>query len=306
MPDNTTYINNITAGDVSLFMEQMLLAPEGTAWTPGRIDASSPPAGFIHMGAIVSDSPQLTVQKENYQLATGIPMTLRYQATVRIVGEFQMIMHSNRNSRLITALGGLDAFHFPTGSSTWGTIATTVYSTGVNSIRVPTRREIQVNSTAGTGSWIDSLKAGDVLVTDTPGQVHTTLNEAFVARVISATTPTDAKIITLAEPHGFPLPPVAGQPVYVIERDEVPLGTSQIPYYHILGVADGLHGGQIIHQMEKASPRGQFVETLQSAQDARIPAIFDLFGYSVSTPFANESHIAVAARHWFAPTRPGQ
>ena len=306
MPDNTTYINNITAGDVSLFMEQMLLAPEGTAWTPGRVDVSSPPAGFIHMGAIVSDSPQLTVQKENYQLATGIPMTLRYQATVRIVGEFQMIMHSNRNSRLITALGGLDAFHFPTGSTTWGTIAATVFATGINSIAPQDRTRIQINSTAGTSTWLGNLKAGDVLVTDTAANIHTTLNEAFVEKVVDATSPSGAKVVTLAGPHGFPLPPVDAAPVYVIERDEVPLGTSQIPYYHILGVADALNGTQIIHQMEKASPRGQFVETLQSAQDARIPAIFDLFGYSVSTPFANESHIAVAARHWFSPTRPGQ
>ena len=289
--DNTTFVNNITRGDVSLFMEQLLMADEDTDWTPSRIDVSSPPEGFVHMGAVRDDSPQLTIQKENFQLATGIPMVLRYQTTMRIVGEFQVVLHSNRNSRLITALGGLPSYHYTSGTSmTWPQVS----SHGDN-----TRTEFLVTSTALVDNW----NAGDLIACDISSAVQTSLNETFLAKDPEASG-TDLYKLTVEEPHGLPggLPtsPTLSS-VIKINRDEVLLGTNVIPYYHLLGVADGVDGVQIVHQMKLASPRGQFVETLRNGQDAQIPGIFDLFGYTASTPHSTRAQVVVASRHWFGP-----
>ena len=289
--DNTTFVNNITRGDVSLFMEQLLLAPRGTTWTPGRINVASPPAGFVHMGAVRDDSPQLTIQKENFQLATGIPMVLRYQTTMRIVGEFQIVLHSNRNSRLITALGGLPAYHFSNSPTLWPAIA----SHGSTSATA-----FHVTSTAAVATW----KTGQLLVHDTATKINKTLNEAFLKRnpIADPSTmdyPLDTYKVSVEGPQAFPQGVTHGNDIFRIDKDEVLLGTNVIPYYHLLGVADGVDGVQIVHQMKLASPRGQFVETLRNGQDAQIPGIFDLFGYSASTPHSTRTHVVVASRHWF-------
>ena len=291
--DNVSLVNDITRGDVSLFMEQLLLAPEGTAWTPGRIDLANPPAGFLHMGAVRDDSPQLTVQKENFQLATGLPMVLRYQTTMRIVGEFQVVFHSNRNSRLITAMGGLPALHFANSPTLQPVVATHSGNTNLS---------FRISSTAAVADADNPWKKGDLIVTGTSTVLDTSLNGGYIKSIAPATTPV-GYLIELEGPWGFSAgTPTVGNPVLKIDRDEVLLGTSHIPYYHLLGVADGSEGQQIVHQMYKASPRGQFVETLRNGQDAQIQGIFDLFGHTVNDGMHSpRSQIVVASRHWFGP-----
>ena len=292
--DNTTFVNNITRGDVSLFMEQLLLAPRGTTWTPGRINVASPPAGFVHMGAVRDDSPQLTIQKENFQLATGIPMVLRYQTTMRIVGEFQIVLHSNRNSRLITALGGLPSYHF-------SSVATGAQA-AVASHGKTTASAFHVTSVANVATW----RPGQLLVHDTDAKINKTLNEAFLRRIpiadpSTSVYPLDTYKVSVEGPQAFPQGVKIGNKVFRVDGDEVLLGTNVIPYYHLLGVADGVDGVQIVHQMKLASPRGQFVETLRNGQDAQIPGIFDLFGYSAGSPHSSRTQVVVASRHWFGP-----
>ena len=45
-----TTSNLIEVREVALGIEQFLVAPFPTTWTPGVIDASSPPVGFTNLG----------------------------------------------------------------------------------------------------------------------------------------------------------------------------------------------------------------------------------------------------------------
>src|SRR5436189_3266418 len=94
-----SFANQITVEDVSIGLQQILVAPAGTTWTPGRIDVSSPPTGFYHLGAVQDDAPQLATQKALYQLATGIPSVLQYQAVLSLTGTLTAVFLSVRNSR---------------------------------------------------------------------------------------------------------------------------------------------------------------------------------------------------------------
>ena len=47
-----SYVNQITPQEVTLALEQFLIAPSGTSWTPARIDTAAPPASWIHLGAV--------------------------------------------------------------------------------------------------------------------------------------------------------------------------------------------------------------------------------------------------------------
>jgi hypothetical protein len=285
-----SYVNEITAADVSIAMEHLLLAPEGTAWTPGRVNVSSPPAGFLNMGAVQEDSPQVTVNKGLYTMATGIPRVLQYRAVVDLSGEFSLVLHSNRNSRVFTSLGGIRMYHeASTVASPWSWVSSPV-----------DRSELLVGSTAG----VSAIVPGDLIVTDTSATVATTFNEAFVTSIAAMSGNTLYRV-NLALPHGLPLPAVQSNAFYQIAHDRMALGTIELPFFRLLGVADFLNGGQVVHDMQKASPRGQFVEALRAGQDARVPGVFDLFGYTVGLPYTSGSELAVGERFYFSPTSPG-
>lgn len=292
IPSTKSYVNEITVDEVSLALEHLLVAPEGTAWTPGKIDISTPPTGFIHLGAIQEDSPQLSVQKDYYRLATGVPAILQYQAVLGVAGEFQAVMLSNRNSRAFFSMGGIRMYHVAnTPSGGWAYVHS-VYG----------RDHVVVNSVAMTAA----ITPGNLVVTDTSTAITTTLNEAFVTS-IAAVTGNTLFDVYLRLPDGFPTLPVQSHAFYAVAHDRYAMGSSQLPFFHVLGVADMLNGGQIIHQFRKATPRGQFVEALRAGQDIRVPVLLDLFGYAVSTPYVSSgSELIVAERFWFPPTSPGQ
>ena len=286
-----SFANEITVEDVSIALEHLLIAPQGTAWTPGRVDVSSPPLGFLHMGAVQEDSPQLSVQKEQFRLSTGIPRVLQYQAVIGVAGEFQMVFHSVRNSRVFHTLGGAKPYH----------VANTVASAWVAVDSVISRLEVNVASTAHSSA----IAVGDLLVTDTTANITTTLNEAFVTSV-TALTGTTILRINLSNPEGSPALPVAARPLFEVAHTRYQLGTIVQPFFRMLGVADFLNGAQIVHDFQKVSPRGQFVEALRNGQDARVPGMFDLFGYGVSTPYdSTASQLVVGERFWFSPTSIG-
>lgn len=285
-----SYANEITVEDVSLALEHLLVAPQGTAWTPGRVDVSSPPAGFLHMGAVQEDSPQLQIQKEQFQLQTGVPRVLQYQAVIGMTGNFQMVFHSARNSRLFHTLGGAKPYHVAnTAATNWNAINSVV-----------SRFEVIVASDA----HIAAVAAGDLLVTDTTANIKTSLNEAFVSSIAALTGNTAYRVV-LSNPDGFPALPVATQPIYEVAHNRYQMGTVVQPFFRMLGVADFLNGSQVVHDFQKAAPGGQFVEALRNGQDARVPGTFTLFGYTVSTPYDTISQLVLGERFWFSPTSVG-
>lgn len=282
-----TWHNEIQPEEVSIALEHILIAPEGTAWTVGRIDVSSPPGDFIYMGAVQEDTPQLTINKDIYRLMTGVPRVLQYQAVVGVSGELVMTFHSNRGSRVYASLGGLKHYHQAT--SPWAVVNSVV-----------SRTELLVTSTAGVGG----LAVGDLAVTDTSANITGTFNEAFVTSIAAMTGNTLYRVF-FANGGGFPVLPVVSNPIYEVAHVRNALGSKVLPFFRILGVGDFLNGSQVIHDFKKATPRGQWVEQLRNAADARVPAIFDLFGYSVDTPYTSTDELIVGERYWFSPNSVG-
>jgi hypothetical protein len=100
-----TYLNQITASEVSLGIERLLIAPKDTTWSVARIDINTPPSNFVDLGSVVEDTPVLKVTREKFKLITGIPRVLQYQAILAMEGTFQAMLHSKDWSKLQYAMG---------------------------------------------------------------------------------------------------------------------------------------------------------------------------------------------------------
>lgn len=289
-----SYTNDITVEDVAIAIEHVLVAPYGTAWTPGRVDISSPPANFYHLGAVQEDTPQVTIQKEPYRLMTGIPRALQYQAIIGMQGQFQVTYLQARNSILYHTLGGQAPYHLPsTPTSTWAQIMSSAAAT-------VSRWQVVVVSNA----HVSSLTAGQLVATDTTANINTTINEAFVTSIAAFSS--TGYSIYLSNPDGFRLPPTALNPLFVVAHNRYPLGTNLQPFFRILGVADFLNGAQVIHDFQRVQPSGQLQDAFRNGQDARAVGSYDLFGYTVSTPYsASSSQLILGERFWFNPTSVG-
>jgi len=102
-----TYDNEIIEAEVSLAIEQLLIADYPQEWDPcsGRIDVNTPPAGFTNLGAVVEDSPTITIRKEKYQLKLGLPKALQYEAIIGVDGELTISVYGKSNAIVSKALG---------------------------------------------------------------------------------------------------------------------------------------------------------------------------------------------------------
>ena len=136
MAQTLTYQNEIVERDVSLAIEQLLIAPTGATVPPvSRINITSPPSGFIHVGSVVEDSPTVTINREKYTLATGIPSATQYDCVTGMSGQFAISFYSNATRIVEYALGA----------------ASRKYTTSVvSSISTATSRvQLTVNSAVG-------------------------------------------------------------------------------------------------------------------------------------------------------------
>jgi len=277
-----TYTNTIAPEEVSLALEHLLIAPVGTAWAPGRINVTSPPAGFIHMGAVADDSPQISVAKTFYDLKVGIPAILAYRAVTDIVGEFGLILHSNGQYPAYLGTGGLPAWNLP---ATGGSGDPSVFYAVVTG---SSRTALNITSTSG-------ILPNDMIITGTTAGINTSRNYGWVNSIVDATS------LTLAG-DGFKEDPVNDNPVVKVAHSRLALGTAVSPQFHILGVADFLNGAQVVHDMPKAQPRGQWTEALRNQQHVVVGVQFDLFGSTITSPHSTAGQVVVGERIMFPPT----
>lgn len=273
----STIPNTLTREEVTMALEHVMFAPEGTAITPGRIDVDAPPAGFIHMGAVQDDSPRLAVTKTKFQLRTGIPRGLAYEAVMQLDGELQFVFHSITNQKAYLGLGGALPLNVVLAA---------------HSVSNPTVAATSIGRTFVTVSTTGGFLQGQMVVTDAGAAIPTSFNAAYIASVGAA--------YLVLSGTGFPFLPVGAQPIVAIERVDYGLGTNIIPYLHLVGVADLLDGGQVIHDFVRATPRGQWEERLAVGQDARLPVVFDLHTY-VSTKYGGGSQQLIVGERWVIP-----
>ena len=103
-----TYDNTIVEEEVSLAIERLLIANSTNTYNPetdGKIDIDTPPTGFTDVGAVVEDSPTLTVTREKYQLRLGLPRALQYEQIIGVDGEFAVVVWAKSNDVVAQALG---------------------------------------------------------------------------------------------------------------------------------------------------------------------------------------------------------
>ena len=267
-----TYENFIAEREVSLAIEHLLIAPAGTSFSPTRItyDTTGWPSGFRSLGPVVEDSVALTLGREKFQLVTGIPKVLQYEAVIAMSGKLEAVLHSNNPRRLAYMSGNVD----PTNS-----IATT--TSGISSV---------INHNGLVASHVTSLAVGDVVVWATS---VATLERSFNEAEISSIT---GNIVYFSTP-GFPALPSTAHFFGKVLAVRQAFGTSLIQRYSIIGVADFIDGVQIVHYIPKASPGGEQVEKFMASENAKMNMMWDLFGTS-STSFGTAGSEQIVAQRW--------
>jgi len=275
-----TYENLIQTREVALAIEQLLVAPYGTTWDATRIYLNSAvPTGFTHLGAVVEDTPQLTIGRERFQLQTGIPRVLQYQAVRGVTGQFQMSLHSNSNRAVRFAVGNVGVYKYIVNS--FGNAVAVESHTGVTAIWVGTAgaQSFVAGDVIAIGATADALTRGDNeaevyistlgwLYLTSPGAVAAISDDDVVAKITHTT---------------------------------IPFGTIQMPNFHVLGVADFIDGVQVIHDFQKASPTGEWTEQIRPDANVQTAVQFDLMGYS-TTRYSTTGELIVGERVYIPKT----
>jgi hypothetical protein len=100
-----SYVNAITTHEISVAIERFLIAPYPQTFTPARVDLDNLPTGFIDLGAVVEDSPTVTVSRTKYKLETGLPKLIQYESIVGVSGKIEFQLFSNSFHKVQFALG---------------------------------------------------------------------------------------------------------------------------------------------------------------------------------------------------------
>lgn len=260
--------------EVSLAIEQLLIAPEGTAWTPARVDNDSPPTGFVNLGCVVEDTPSLVISREKFELDTGIPRIRQYEVVTGMNGTFNLTLHSDSWRKLQWALGNYSAVASPTQTVSISSVTNrNTISLATTSGSLPVGRQIIIASSAALAERTDAIET----------QIASVAANALDLYL----TPTPIRT------------PTAGMYVYYYNIVSQAFGTSKNSRYALLGVADLLDGSQIIHEFRKVSPAGELNIQITPEQNVRVPMSFNAFGFAVTDArFGNISELVVALNHY--------
>jgi len=74
------------------------------------------------------------------------------------------------------------------------------------------------------------------------------------------------------------------------------IGTKDINYYALLGVADFLNGVQVVHEFGKVVPSEDWTETFRPDQAGQVPITFDCVGYQ--TTLGSCTELILGKRHY--------
>jgi len=277
---SNTYTNAITEREVSIALEQILIADTTQTWTPGRIDVGSPPAGFTHLGAVVEDSPNLSISREKFELRTGIPSVLQFDAVTGMSGQFSAAFYSNSN---IIAAYGLGA---------------DVVKNSVGTINVNTATADSASEMTITGSGVFAVDDIVAIAKDNAASTPAVativdLQKSTIIRKVTAVETLSADKITFDVALDFV--PTVKSIVAKLEASKVVFGTTKNPRYALLGVADFLDGSQVIHYFKKVAPVGEFSENIQPGQPPIISGAWTMFS-AVDTNWGSEQ--VLGERFW--------
>lgn len=261
---SSTKSNEPVVAYISIGIEHLLIAPEGTTWSVSsgpamRISINSPPAGFRHLGAVVEDSVTVKITKTAYELKTGLVQMLRARWVNGVDAMMSARLLSMRGIDVMYALGNGYMTHI-SGSSA-GTDCSTVAS-------VTSKRVITL-----VGSDVASIIPGNAVVISTVASINKTYNEGIVSSVTIGAGFYDITFV-----HSLDTLPVANERAAKLYSTKVPGGTSVNKYYSLIGVADTADGVQIVHYFPKVIPSGEWTEEIRRDKATDIPIEFVMVG----------------------------
>jgi hypothetical protein len=274
---NKTYENLIMERETSLAIENVFIAPYGTSWTATPIqDILAPPTGFTWLGAVVEDSPNMTVSREKFQLSTGIPKVLQYEAVTSVAGRFECMLYSNSPRKVQYALGNVDARNVFTEGTSFSQVGTT-----------PAATQYQVTLDASPQV---AYAVGDYLAIHSDSStIVVSQNEAQISSISGLT-------LYFGTP-GFPTTPADLDYVGKVAYVSLPFGTNLIRTYTLLGVAEFVDNVQIVHKLTKVAAGAEFSEQFRPDDVGKIPLSFDCYG--LSNADYGSSQLIVGERFWF-------
>lgn len=271
-----TYLNKVNETEVSLAIEQLLIADYQQSWTPARVDVDAPPTGFTPLGAVVEDSPTLTYNREKFQLQTGIPRVTQFESIQSMEGSFQAQLHSNSWRKVQYALGNYTALSSATVVATVSSVVST------SQFVVTTGQSLTQYRQYIFGALSTNFDDGDGVET-TVTSVSTTGSDAVIN-----VEPTPLKTVA------------ANWAIGVYDYNRLVFGSSKIKYFKILGVADFIDGVQVVHQLLKVSPADEFTEEFRPDSNSRFPLSFNALGVEQTIEGCNE--LIIGDRYYFPKT----
>lgn len=274
-----SYLNPTVEAEVSIAIERLLVADYPQSWTPARVSLAptSLPTGFHDLGAVVEDTPSLRVTRNKFQLFTGIPSVLRYEATIGLEGTLAATLHSYSWRKLQLALGN---FTYTCSAVTSDTVSS-----------VGGRDEVTLSATT-------ALTVGDLVLV----AVSTTaMDDIDCPEAVISSIGTDGA--TLHFSPTLPSTPSAGDLVGTYSYVRMAIGTAKQREFAILGVSDFIDGAQVVHQVHRAVAADEVLQEIRPAQNQRIPLTFNLKGIASSdyTGYENKSHLILAETFFFPP-----
>lgn len=272
-----SYANKINEAEVSLAIERLLIAYYPASWTPARIDLTkgSLPSGFFDLGAVAEDSPSFQVSRETFEVKTGLPRIRQFESVIDYEGTFECQLHSNSWRKVQFAFGN----YIPTANaSDVGTIAS-VTSDGLTFTMVTTpSTPVTIGQQvilAGTSEF------------DNP--------DAIEVRIASITS--DELTYTCETVPYSRIQEDDHMAVY--SHVQQIIGGRTIRYYHLLGVADFIGGAQIVHEMKKVSPAGDWTEEFRPDNNGMVNLSLNALGFESVINSCTE--VVVGLRHYFPP-----
>lgn len=284
MAGDRSFGNVIITRNVTLAIEQILIAPSSQTWAATKLASlanTALPSGFRHLGVVVEDSVTLTISREKFTLLTGLPKVLQYSAVVGVSGRMEAQFHSFSNRTMNYAAAAVDPVNFvATIFPLWST--TTQFNTAITI----------------TTNWGTQYSVGDVLLvaSSTPG-FQPNDNEAEVNSVGALATANSVNVYFTSP--GFLDTPNTSWFVAKLTGVVMPAGTSKQKEYHILGVSDSIDGYQLVHDMQKArGAAGDMQDAMRPTENGKTQARWELYGYATSR-YQPDTELIVMERFWF-------
>ena len=278
-----TYNNLINEDEVSLGIQRLLVAEFGATYDPftqGRVDPANPPTGFMDLGAVVEDSPTLTISRTKFNLAAGVPAVRQFSAVIGMEGTFEVSLHSKSWRKAQFAFGNISAVSSTTILSTIASVTAQNIITFANTTDVASLYVGRSVVIAPTASQVDDA--------DTP---ETRIQSITSDGLTFYLAPTPLTTIAVNHVVGY----------YDLVQQF--LGTRCQRQHALLGVTDFIDGSQVVWQMFKAEPGEEFSENINPTENTRIPLSFDLLGVSVTgIPGHTAAELCVARRVYFPST----